>query len=669
MNSLYHGLLQFNLVKDINPTGTGIYSPIDTDFCQLDNGIVFIGDDGMDTTGEELWISDGTNEGTYLLKDIKEGSSDSNIDRMYEFGNLVVFFADDGINGYEMWRTDGTEDGTFMLKDINPEGNGRNTINMGQVTATFDGNFYFLANSGSDEGFAELWKTDGTTEGTLFVKDPITTSANNSDRVNALTVFNDELYFIARGLWKTDGTTEGTFEVLDSPEFPYSMTRMYTFNGYLFPILDGAGDLIIYRSNGTDEEPIVLLDAEGSFAYPQHFTEYDGKHWFVRNGSLYETDGTPEGTFVSNSPENMNFTTSINGHFVFQGQLYALAGNTDLGYIGLHKLNEAGWEFVVRTSFSGYKFFYDIGENGLLYHIGYDVDLGTGVMETNGVPGESLYLFADGDDDYTVRNVVAFDNLIIQSNNANSLARELYAYETTSIPLAIFSTANNPSCFGNADGSISIDISGGQGPFDVSWSTGDEGNELADLTVGSYSYTVTDATGASSSETVELSEPLPVVIGSALTTPEINEQANGTAEIVVSGGTGTYTYLWSTGGIDAQISNLDSGSYSVTVTDANGCEITESLTVEFQTSTGDIVQNKINIYPNPTSDYIYLEGFNIESISKLRITNTSGKTLNASYIISDERIKINLSTCPKGMYKVGLYFNDRETRYISVMVK
>lgn len=68
--------------------------------------------------GEELWVTDGTIEGTRMVKDINPGLATSDIQWLTRFNDKVVFTANDGENGYEPWISDGTEAGTHMLKDI-----------------------------------------------------------------------------------------------------------------------------------------------------------------------------------------------------------------------------------------------------------------------------------------------------------------------------------------------------------------------------------------------------------------------------------------------------------------------------------------------------------------------------------------------------------------------
>ena len=155
--------LNIFLLKDIH-FGSGDSAPVH--FTVAGSNLYFSASDG--THGNELWMSDGTSNGTVMVKDINSGSGDSMSQNGYDLyhltsvGNTVYFSADDGINGLELWKSDGTANGTMMVKDIN-SGSGSSSPN--HLTAV--GNtVYFAANDGTNG--SELWKSDGTGNGTVM---------------------------------------------------------------------------------------------------------------------------------------------------------------------------------------------------------------------------------------------------------------------------------------------------------------------------------------------------------------------------------------------------------------------------------------------------------------------------------------------------------------------
>ena len=206
------------------------YSSYLNDLTEFGGKLYFSADDGEN--GGELWVSDGTTEGTKLVEDINPGTSDygansSNPGEFFEFGDRLYFAAETSDLGRELWVTDGTAEGTKLIKDINPNPGGFfDTSSSPSDFAEFDGKLYFSANDGSTG--AELWVSDGTTEGTQLVKDINPEIFDNGyirapegSSIRDFTEFNDRLYFVAdtqetgAELWVTDGTTEGTQIVQD----------------------------------------------------------------------------------------------------------------------------------------------------------------------------------------------------------------------------------------------------------------------------------------------------------------------------------------------------------------------------------------------------------------------------------------------------------------------
>ena len=142
-----------------------------------------------------------------MLKDIYSGNSSSSPFNLTEVGENLYFTADDGINGTELWKSDGTPNGTILLKDIQSGNMGGFPNNLIEVS----GDLYFTANDGING--TELWKSNGTTNGTYLVKD-INPGLNDSSPNNLIEVAGN-LYFTATTanglfLFRSDGTEFGT---------------------------------------------------------------------------------------------------------------------------------------------------------------------------------------------------------------------------------------------------------------------------------------------------------------------------------------------------------------------------------------------------------------------------------------------------------------------------
>ena len=169
-------------------------------------------DQGFNSTERELWTSDGISTASEV-KDIRPGPEGSNPLQLTVASDLLFFHADDGVSGYELWKSDGSAAGTVLVKDImpGPESSGLRTSKL----IEYKDEVYFTADDGVSG--MELWKSDGTAEGTRLVKDiyPGLLSSMAPFQWNPVD-FEGLLYFTAVDpeygyeLWKTDGTPEGT---------------------------------------------------------------------------------------------------------------------------------------------------------------------------------------------------------------------------------------------------------------------------------------------------------------------------------------------------------------------------------------------------------------------------------------------------------------------------
>lgn len=154
--------------------------------------------------------------------------------------------------------------------------------------------------------------------------------------------------------------------------------------------------------------------------------------------------------------------------------------------------------------------------------------------------------------------------------------------ETVEILQSDFSISVIPRdvfCHGDSTGSILVQASGGEPPYQILWSTGDTTDLVEGLPAGSYSVTVTDKEGCQLSEMVGLEEPMPLQVDFEQINVSCGGAADGTVKINPSGGKAPYSYLWSHNQIFGELTNLEPGDYTVTVSDANLCEEIIQLTI------------------------------------------------------------------------------------------
>lgn len=140
-------------------------------------------------------------------------------------------------------------------------------------------------------------------------------------------------------------------------------------------------------------------------------------------------------------------------------------------------------------------------------------------------------------------------------------------------------TATDALCNGASSGTATVSVTGGTTPYTYSWSSGGITATINNLSAGTYTVLVTDAAGCTSQASVQVNEP-PAIALSTSSMPSQCTTNDGTATVVVSGGTAPYTYSWSpSGGTGATTTPVGQGNYTVTVTDANGCQANATVVV------------------------------------------------------------------------------------------
>jgi ELWxxDGT repeat protein len=324
------------LIKDVNTvTADGVGTG---GFTDVDGQIFFTADAG--TTGIELWKTDGTAGRTTLVKDIKPGRGSSLVDASSSFyftpvalNGVLYFAADDGVNGRELWRSDGTEAGTYLVKNI---GSGSTSPGLQSLTVC-DGAVYFTTRN-SNFTSRQLWRTDGTTSGTVVVKDNLF--------AYALTPVGGTLYFAGVEktnvtsspygieLWKTDGTTAGTMMVTDirtgNSNGLTAGNRMTDLNGILlFTANNGTNGEELWKSDGTAAGTVMVKDSNpgtGSGTSLYSSAVMNGILYFIGTPGLWRTDGTTNGTYQvagiqvgGGNSFKIRSMEVLNGNVVFQG--------------------------------------------------------------------------------------------------------------------------------------------------------------------------------------------------------------------------------------------------------------------------------------------------------------------------------------------------------------
>lgn len=298
--------------------------------------------------GKEPHISDGTSGGTSLLQDIFTGSNSANANYFTEFvigpDTYAYYFANDNNNSGALYRTKVSDNTTEFVVNVNPLGSASSTpgAGKGEFLVNVNGTLFF---AGQDPlGRQELFKSDGTPGGTVLVKDintnPVGGFTIPSNPQN-LTNIGGKLFFTAdadfdgggsdvnRELWVSDGTSGGTVMVKDinvGNTNSSNPSNLVEVNGECYFFADDGTGVTLWRSNGTDagtfKVPLTggaTVDVAAGLVNANNllfFTANDATH----GNELWISDGTTAGVIDLNAGTNSSNPTnfvSVNGECFF----------------------------------------------------------------------------------------------------------------------------------------------------------------------------------------------------------------------------------------------------------------------------------------------------------------------------------------------------------------
>lgn len=680
-----------SLVADLN--GTASSGP--KSLTEFNGELIFTATvSGM---GNELWKSDGTSAGTVLLKDVWPGSSSGfssttstfNGDRetFMEFGGELFFFGNAG-NGVELWKTDGTAAGTVSVKNftVGPVyGNGKYSFNSERekLGVIFNNELYFLVTKGFQiptEYQGELWKTDGSTAGTVLVKDSLDVN------VNALTVANNRIYFsnsssaFGDELWSSDGTSSGTGIVADidpgnangNPEYltPYagdlyfkahgpngrelyktdgvsttlvkdinvgnssslSLARSFEYNGLLYFLAnDGtSGSNELWQSDGTNLGTVKALTLAEVGGYIEFLNPiiYDNKIFFRTSSQLWVTDGTPANTQQLTDNGDPNLPISQVSHLaIYQQNLWFAGANTNNGVEAWYIGNQPPTTVDVSTCDS------------------YTVPSGDETYTTSGMYADTL-LNAQGGDSILMINLIVYQatTSTIAASTCNEYTSPSGNYTWTSSGTYMDTLINSVGC----DSIITIDLSVLASSSSVSETAcfhyvSPSGNYTWSSS-GIYIDTIPNASGCDSVITIDL----------AVTTVD-----NGIVDNqgVLEATAANVSYQWLdcannyaviSGETNQTFSPQLTGTYAVKITDGNCVDTSDCLTVTVG-GIDFIETDVIQVYPNPTNDRVIVELKKLYPNSQVSIRNVSGEIVYEASVQS----ALTEITLPQA---AGIYF-------------
>ncbi len=266
---------------------------------------------------------------------------------------------------------------------------------------------------------------------------------------------------------------------------------------------------------------------------------------------------------------------------------------------------------------------------------------------TDNASGSVSYSWSDGS---TGQNLVGATAGTYTVTATNGNCTDTASATITSPPQITANDATvDVSCFGGNDGSSTLFISGGTPNYSVSWPGFGTGAAITNLPGGTHAYVITDGNGCQTTDSITVGEPLELIATSTIT--QVTTGNNGAIDVTVTGGTPVYTYLWSPGNQTTEdISSLTPGTYTVTVTDGNGCMTALSNTVldvvgldETEITFGS------KVYPNPSNERFTIETTNAPDAITIEVFDLLGKRIQ---LIENANTKTNI------------YLKEREGVYL-----
>ena len=272
------------------------------------------------------------------------------------------------------------------------------------------------------------------------------------------------------------------------------------------------------------------------------------------------------------------------------------------------------------------------------------------VHATGGTPGYN-YLWSNGSSSISIGSLPPGSYSITLTDNNLCTASAAFNMSDP-VPVTATLATTNDSCNGSSDGVIVINPAGGTAPYTYLWGNGSTAATLTGLSAGTYTVTINDNVNCTGLSSSTITQPNPIT-ASTSSTGASTGQSNGSATVSnVSGGTAPYTVTWSNSQTGATITGLAMGTYTATITDINGCQVTTSVVVGPVGIENISSELTFNIYPNPAKNEVTIAAGNLDMETTLVLEDVLGQTLITK--------NIGTSTIPTTLsianYTSGVYF-------------
>lgn len=276
-------------------------------------------------------------------------------------------------------------------------------------------------------------------------------------------------------------------------------------------------------------------------------------------------------------------------------------------------------------------------------------------ITVNGGTGAYTYTWSNAATTQDITGLTAGNySVVVQDINGCSDTINVPLTEPNQLIVTIDSLSNyngfNISCYGGNNGTAYVSVIGGVTNYTYTWSNSSTNQNLSNVSVGSYSLLVTDQNRCTATVDTTLTQPPAITFTSAVSQPLCNGGATGSINATLNGGVAPFTYTWSNGSSNEDITNISAGTYILIYADLNGCK--DSVKIVVNQPDTIILDNKV--------DYIKCHGDTVGNI----FINPAGGTQPYTYLWSTGSTSQNLINVPSGLYSViitdanGCQFND-----------
>lgn len=271
-----------------------------------------------------------------------------------------------------------------------------------------------------------------------------------------------------------------------------------------------------------------------------------------------------------------------------------------------------------------------------------------GIVLCNPFGGTPPYSYAwnTGDSLAFINGILAGNYVVTITDAQNCDGTGEAVVENIAGPL-LLASLDDVGCYGMTNGEIDLTVLEGSQPFQYSWSNGAHTQDLVQLPAGSYVVTVIDFNQCTDTKSYTIHEPPPI---------ETSSQVGPSGDfwfinLIVEGGIPPYSYEWSNGETTEDIFNLHPGTYTVTITDDQGCEDRLEVEVGLTSTKEPEWAQSLKIFPIPAREKLHIEiNLPLNNSAYLSLYDLGGRLILPRQTLEEQHSTILLPTLAKGLY-------------------